>query len=324
MTEKISVIIPVYKVEKYLDNCIKSIVAQTYRNLEIILVDDGSPDNCPAMCDAWAKKDNRIKVIHKENGGLSDARNVGMAAATGDFIGFVDSDDWISPDMYQLLYDRMKIDGSDIAACDFKSFYDDKELITDTSDDILYRICTAEQAISELIQGIGFRAVAWNKLYRRSILNGEYFEVGRYHEDEFFTYRILDKATCLTYIAKPLYFYRQRKGSIMSSISPKHLDILDAYLERLSLLKKKYPSLYHKDAITFCVSCIGLLQSAYSTLGDDVTAYIQRIKFCRKQLNFTLIDFFSYSFRDQVNILGSAYFLVPFSKLVQIKRRTNG
>ena len=95
----VSVIVPVYKVEKYLDKCIESIVGQTYENLEIILVDDGSPDNCPTMCDEWAQKDSRIKVIHKENGGLSSARNAGLDACTGDYIGFVDSDDWIEPDM---------------------------------------------------------------------------------------------------------------------------------------------------------------------------------------------------------------------------------
>ena len=96
---KISVIVPVYKVEKFLDRCVESIVGQTYENLEIILVDDGSPDNCPSMCDKWAEKDSRIKVIHKENGGVSSARNAALYAATGDFIGFVDSDDWIEPDM---------------------------------------------------------------------------------------------------------------------------------------------------------------------------------------------------------------------------------
>lgn len=101
--ELISIIVPVYKVEKYLDKCVESIVEQTYKNLEIILVDDGSPDNCSAMCDEWAQKDSRIKVIHKENGGLSSARNAGLDACTGDYIGFVDSDDWIEPDMYEYL-----------------------------------------------------------------------------------------------------------------------------------------------------------------------------------------------------------------------------
>ena len=122
---KISVIIPVYKVEEYISRCIKSVVDQTYSNLEIILVDDGSPDNCPAICDKWAEKDSRIKVIHKKNGGLSDARNAGMQIASGEFIGFVDSDDWISKEMYQLLYENMKENESDISACGVKLVWED-------------------------------------------------------------------------------------------------------------------------------------------------------------------------------------------------------
>ena len=118
---KISVIVPVYKVEKFLDRCVESIVGQTYENLEIILVDDGSPDNCPSMCDKWAEKDSRIKVIHKENGGVSSARNAALDAATGDFIGFVDSDDWIEPDMYESLMMRIDETGKDIAVCSYYS-----------------------------------------------------------------------------------------------------------------------------------------------------------------------------------------------------------
>ena len=123
---KISVIIPVYKVEEYINRCIKSVVNQTYDNLEIILVDDGSPDNCPAICDKWAEKDSRIKVIHKNNGGLSDARNMGMKIASGELIGFIDSDDWISKEMYQLLYENMKENE--------KSY----ELKSQTSDTLVY------------------------------------------------------------------------------------------------------------------------------------------------------------------------------------------
>ena len=115
----ISVIVPVYKVEQYLDKCVESIVNQTYRNLEIILVDDGSPDNCPAMCDGWAKRDYRIKVIHKANGGLSDARNAGIAVASGEFIGFVDSDDWVAPFFYERLISILIDNDCDISACVF-------------------------------------------------------------------------------------------------------------------------------------------------------------------------------------------------------------
>ena len=120
-----TVIIPVYKVEEYLERCVDSVLSQTYGDFEVILVDDGSPDNCPAMCDAWAEKNSRIRVIHKENGGLSDARNVGMAAATGKYIAFVDSDDWIAPEMFERLVKALQIDGSDIAACTVEMVWED-------------------------------------------------------------------------------------------------------------------------------------------------------------------------------------------------------
>ena len=121
MNPLISVIVPVYKAEKYLDKCVQSIVNQTYKNLEIILVDDGSPDNCPEMCDEWAKKDSRIKVIHKENGGVSSARNAGLDNSFGDYIGFVDSDDFIENDFYECLYDNLVENGADISFCTFKT-----------------------------------------------------------------------------------------------------------------------------------------------------------------------------------------------------------
>ena len=148
----ISVIVPVYKVEAYLDRCVQSIVDQTYRNLEIILVDDGSPDNCPAMCDAWAEKDSRIRVIHKENGGLSDARNAGMAVTAGEFVGFVDSDDSIAPEMYQMLLERMNADGSDIAACGVEMVFEDgspARLLTKSGNCILNRDAAMEAVIRE-------------------------------------------------------------------------------------------------------------------------------------------------------------------------------
>ena len=127
--ELITVIVPVYKVEKYLDRCVQSIVDQTYTNLEIILVDDGSPDNCPKMCDEWAKKDKRIKVIHKQNGGLSDARNAGLEKAKGKYVGFVDSDDYISPIMYEKLYKCIIDNQADMAMCGF-STVDEKGKVT--------------------------------------------------------------------------------------------------------------------------------------------------------------------------------------------------
>ena len=125
----ISVIVPIYNVEQYLDRCVKSIVEQTYTNLEIILVDDGSPDNCGAMCDSWAARDNRIKVIHKENGGLSDTRNAGLGIATGDFISFIDSDDWIESAFYEKLLTAIRESNAEVAACATNFVTEDERLI---------------------------------------------------------------------------------------------------------------------------------------------------------------------------------------------------
>ena len=152
--ELISIVVPVYKVEPYLDKCVSSIVNQTYKNLEIILVDDGSPDNCPAMCDAWAEKDNRIRVIHKPNGGLSDARNAGMSVATGELMAFVDSDDWIAPDMYEKLYHHLTEDGSDIAACGVQMVWENDtppRLLTRPGSRTLNR----DEAMQAIIEGHG-------------------------------------------------------------------------------------------------------------------------------------------------------------------------
>ena len=147
MTEKISIIVPVYKVEKYLDKCVRSIVEQTYKNLEIILVDDGSPDNCPAMCDEWARKDSRIAVIHKENGGVSSARNAGLAACTGDYVGFVDYDDWIEPDMYEYLLDISMKSNADVSRCAFVIELENPKVDIDLQNDSKLRVLHGDELI---------------------------------------------------------------------------------------------------------------------------------------------------------------------------------
>ncbi len=317
--ERISVIVPVYKVEAYLDRCVQSIMNQTYSNLEIILVDDGSPDNCGAMCDAWAQKDGRIRVIHKENGGLSDARNTGMAIANGEYIAFVDSDDWVHPEFLARLYEAAKIHGVLLTGCDYC------EIDTHLGDygpacgEILCH--TAEQAMAMLLGNRGYRAVAWNKLYHRSILEGENYPVGRYHEDEFFTYRIVDKAQRLAYVDAPLYFYFQRPGSIMNSASDKHLDALDAYLERLRFLEEKYPELYEKDKLTVCMACVSCYRE---TLDKSVKEYRQmrrRIQNCRRQLRFGVREICKLPRKKAVYVIGSAAAMYPFCRLLNAVRR---
>ena len=318
----ISVIVPVYKVEPYLDKCVQSIVDQTYRSLEIILVDDGSPDNCGAMCDAWAAKDSRIKVIHKKNGGLSDARNAGMTLAEGDYISFVDSDDWLDLQFLSHLHRALRETGAGIAACDLRMIYEGAPEEAASAEQVPMRLCTPEEAIGSILCGREFRAVACNKLYHRSYLEGEHFRIGKHHEDEFFTYRILAKAEKLVYVDCPLYFYLQRGGSIMHTVSMKRLDALDAYLERLAFLKERFPALYLQDKINFCFSCSYFYRQGLRLERDDRAAFLRRVRDARRQVRFSAGELSCMTAKQKLYVLLTGSALAPFSKLLNLKEGT--
>ena len=171
MAKKISVIVPVYKVEPYLSRCLDSIINQTYRNLEIILVDDGSPDRCGEICDEYARQDSRIRVIHKANGGLSDARNHGIDVAIGDYIAFVDSDDYIATDMYEKMLARLELDNSDMVVCNYYRFDEGSAPPKDGYIQLPDRVLTQDEAFDFYLQIGGDYVSAWNKLYKRTIFD---------------------------------------------------------------------------------------------------------------------------------------------------------
>lgn len=211
---KISVIVPVYKVESYLEQCISSIIKQTYKNLEIILVNDGSPDNCGKLCDIYAKKDSRIKVIHKKNGGLSDARNVALDIATGDYIGFVDSDDWININMYEVLINEAKNEDADIVECKFKSVYD-RNIKIDMNEVIEKKIFNAEEAIKQHLKGKYFYRCVWNKIYKKELFKDIRFPYSKLAEDLYVTYKLFYKSSKLISVNFQGYYYYIRDNSIM-------------------------------------------------------------------------------------------------------------
>ena len=249
----ISVIVPVYNVEAYLDKCISSIVNQTYRNLEIILVDDGSPDNCPAMCDAWAKKDSRIRVFHQNNQGGGAARNTGLEVASGSLIAFVDSDDYIAPDMYAHLYKLLE-HGADIAECGYVEVYGDN---ADFSLSFETHSYTAQEAMKEHIRDSIFRQLIWNKLYRRQVVDGIRFPVNKKIDDEFFTYQALGNAIVLVHSTKVCYAYRQQPQSIMHSIpTSKRIQAVEAKIQRHSYIKAHFPDLTDLSAKELWFTCI--------------------------------------------------------------------
>ncbi|PPL00253.1 glycosyltransferase family 2 protein [Parapedobacter indicus] len=235
----ISVIVPVYKVEDYLERCVDSILIQTYRNLEIILVDDGSPDNCPIICDEYTRKDNRIRVIHRENGGLSEARNSGLDVAKGEFISFVDSDDAVHPQFIESLYKGIVQTGSDFAVCGFQSFSEESEIKTDFSSHEVY-----SYAGTDLLNGsynIEY-IVAWNKLYKKEIWQNLRYPKGKYHEDEFVFHLVFYSAKKICRIKLPLYYYFRRENSIMTSkgdmLLKRKTDLLEAEGVRLKFSKR--------------------------------------------------------------------------------------
>lgn len=218
MKDLISVIVAVYNTEKYLDRCVEGIVAQTYKNLEIILVDDGSYDNCPAMCDAWAKRDNRIRVIHKENDGQANARNSGLEIMTGDYVLYVDSDDFVEPDMIEFLYTLITESNADISRCGFYLDYEEDGRTESASADQSVRCPDSTEVMIDLLSGSHISGVVWNKLYRADLVKGCPFEkADGCSEDLLYNYRLFKNNPKLVFCDKPKYHYFINNQSITNS-----------------------------------------------------------------------------------------------------------
>ncbi len=242
----ISIIVPVYNVEKYIKECIDSIINQSYKDLEIILIDDGSTDNSGVICDEYAKKDARIKVIHKENGGQSSARNLGLELATGEYVGFVDSDDTIEKEMYEVLYSSIL--GKDIAICSHNVVYDEKVERHYLEENFLLDT----EGLWQEIFGRLNNAV-WNKLYRRDLLKGIFFDLNYAHgEDLLFNIQYLQSVKNGCLVNKALYNYYKRGDSITTGkFSRRKLLEIDSKDEALRLVKEIYPEMA-KTAKKYC------------------------------------------------------------------------
>ena len=228
---EISVIVPIYKVEKYIDQCIQSILEQTFSDYEVILVDDGSPDNCGRICDEYAKRDKRVHVIHQKNGGISAARNAGLnrffCNVDNKYVTFIDSDDWISAYYFEQLYTTAIMTDADIVSCDYSS----KQLVENNgktnSDNI--RIFSGKNALIERYKGNAqIRVSSWGKLYRRNLLEGLSFPEGKIHEDQWFSTMAYYFANRTVFLNDKLYFYRLRNDSITGSeFSMKRFDNIE-------------------------------------------------------------------------------------------------
>ena len=240
MEALISVIVPIYNVEKYLERCVNSILNQTYKNIEIILVDDGSPDKCPQICDEYKNMDSRVKVIHKENGGLSDARNYGLSIATGKYVSFVDSDDYIHEETYEKMIKALELQNADIVSCGINHVYDNKI----ESINIEQKIYDDESAIENLIIGKNLNQTVWNKIYKKNVIDNILFEKGKINEDDFWTYKVFSNSKKIITLNDCLYYYVHRESSIMGQgYSIKNLDGLEARYKQYKFMKDNYPNL---------------------------------------------------------------------------------
>ena len=274
----ISVVVPVYRVEKYLDHCIRSIVEQTYSNLEILLVDDGSPDGSGEICDRWAARDSRVRVIHKQNAGAGAARNTALDVAKGEIIAFVDSDDYLHPNLFSHLYGLMK-DGVEIAECEIGiTEMDDFAMDDGTGAQIL--VCETEEALRLHIQDEIFRQTPPNKLYRRSCVGEIRFPEGNLIDDEFFTYRVLGNARKLAHSSACMYAYRQQPGSAMHKpYSLRRLQGLDAKLQRLSYFEERFPGLVREAKADLLMTCLGAMQGCLRSLhGEELKTARRKLR----------------------------------------------
>lgn len=274
----ISVVVPVYRVEDYLDHCIRSIVEQAYPNLEILLVDDGSLDKSGEICDRWAGRDSRIRVIHKQNAGAGAARNTALDMAEGDLIAFVDSDDYLHPNLYAHLYSLMK-DGVDIAECEI-GITETDDLVMDDGTGASILVCDTEEALRLHIQDEVFRQTPPNKLYRRACVGDIRFPEGNLIDDEFFTYKVLGSAKKLAHSSACMYAYRQQAGSAMHKpYSLRRLQGLDAKCQRLSYFEQYFPGLVCDAKADLLMTCLGAMQGCLRSLkGEELAAARAKLK----------------------------------------------
>lgn len=240
MDELISVIIPIYNMEKYLKKCVWSVINQSYQNLEILLIDDGSKDNSPQICDEFSKKDKRIKVFHKENGGLSDAKNYGLKKARGNYVTFVDSDDWIETNMYEEMMLKMQSENADISICgryiDYENgksikWYNPNEMKMDREKSLIY-----------LNSFYKFDMASWDKIYKKELFDGIEFPYGKKCEDAYTTYLLFARCKKIIYIPQCFYHYFQRNGSISRNLEI-NMDYIYAADEQMKYIEKVFQNI---------------------------------------------------------------------------------
>ena len=285
--ELISVIVPVYNVRSYLEKCFESVAGQSYRNLEIILVDDGSTDGSGELCEELARKDSRVRVVHKKNGGLGSARNAGIDAARGEILSFVDSDDWIEPGMYDTLTEIMHRENAQIIACGIKKVSETGEVSYYQDNLEERRVYTKEEALMELPKNERLSNSMCNKLFRRETIQGLHINEQIFYEDNPFTPQCFARAEKIAYTAEPFYCYFERTGSISRKrFSVREFDRVTADRMRLDFYHEHFPQCESAAAIAY----IGSALKVYYQSGDCQEAKEQRAQL-REELKRTMRNY---------------------------------
>lgn len=279
MKDVISVIIPVYNVEAYLPQCLDSVLDQDHAALEVIVIDDGSRDNSGAICDEYAARDSRVKVIHQKNGGAAAAKNAGLRIATGEYLTFVDSDDYLEPNVYGYMLETLKSSGADAVQFAFQDVYRNRT-----------EVHPLEQAVLDNREYLmrfpkdWTCALLWNKLYKRSLYEGVFFEEGHKIDDEYFTYRGFLKPCKVVFDARIIYNYRKRASSVMSApetAEQRILDCLDSIVKRRSVVTACYPDLRKEfdenylDALYYLSGNVGNSAHSIDQMKEHLRAYLK-------------------------------------------------
>ena len=308
----ISVIIPVYNVEKWLLRCVNSVCGQSYKDLEILLIDDGSTDRSGQICENLSSKDSRIIVIHRNNGGLSEARNTGLVYSHGEYISFIDSDDWIERNFIQNLINAINDYGADACGCNFRiSVEGEKYPVVQEAYSVAHY--SKKEAMEHLVQN-KIKQVVWNKLYRADIIKGIFFEIGKYHEDEFWTYQVfgkLDRYTEIDYIG---YNYFQRAESIMGqTYSLNRLDAVEAKVRRQIYLDRDMKEVADAGKINLIFTCFYHGQQALTYLDAEerhqvfnyLKKILRKIHFDKKFLKEVRFVYRLWIIMGKINIQGT-------------------
>lgn len=288
MNSLISIIVPVYNVEKYLKKCVDSIVNQTYKNIEVLLIDDGSTDNSGKLCDDIGKSDRRISVYHKENGGLSSARNYGIDRAKGEYIGFVDSDDYVDKEMYSYLYHLIKDNDADLSMCRNADVYNERVFNDNKKKEVF--IVDREKAIDYVLKAEIASVSAVNKLYSRSIFDSIRYPENKTLEDAFVIVEILDKCEKIVIGTEQKYYYVHRSDSITTErFSRKNLDAIEAYEKNYKIIKEKYPAIIDTAKMRLCWAYFYVMDRIiYDYSADNKEIKKDTINYLSKNLPFIL------------------------------------